>query len=100
MTTNSKRVHIKQQRIQAGVNKSDAYRFFNLLTGPEMLSKVEELLPVTHRERRFLPTETLSMFLAQALNEDRSCQKAVNDAVVKRGGAGQSHINQRIIRQI
>jgi len=84
MTTSSKLVHTKQQRIQAGVNKSDAYCFFNLLTGPEMLSKVEEMLPETHRERQFPPTETLSMFLAQAMNEDRSCQKAVNDTAVKR----------------
>jgi hypothetical protein len=46
------------------------------LTSPELLSTVEELLP-EHRERLYPPTETLSMFLAQALNEDRSCQKAV-----------------------
>jgi len=41
------------------------------------------LLPA-HRERLFPPTETLSMFVAQALSEDGSCQKAVNDAMVKR----------------
>jgi len=54
-----------------------------LLTSPELLSTVEELLP-EHRERLYPPTETLSMFLAQALNEDRSCQKAVNDAAIQR----------------
>ena len=32
----------------------------------------------------FPPTETLSMFLSQALSADRSCQRAVNDAAVKR----------------
>jgi len=84
MTSNSKLVRTKQQRIQAEVNKSDSYRFFNLLTGSEMLSKVEELLPESHRERQFPPTETLSMFLAQAMSEDRSCQKVVNDAAIKR----------------
>jgi len=84
MATNNKLVRYKQQRIQSMVNTSDSYRFFNLLTGPEMLSKVEDLLPAAHRERQFPPTETLSMFLAQAMSEDRSCQKAVNDAVVKR----------------
>jgi hypothetical protein len=41
------------------------------------------LLPAP-RERLFPPTETLSMFLAQVLNDDRSCQAAVNDAAVKR----------------
>jgi len=84
MPTNSKLVRHKQQQIQALAKNNDAYGFFNLLTGPEMLSKVEELLPEAHRERQFPPTETLSMFLAQAMNEDRSCQKAVNDTAVKR----------------
>jgi hypothetical protein len=47
------------------------------------LDRVEALLP-DHRERLFPPTETLSMFVAQALSEDGSCQQAVNDAMVKR----------------
>ena len=50
-------------------------------------SKVESLLP-DHRERLFPPTETLSMFMAQALSADRSCQKAVNEAAVKRLAGG------------
>jgi len=90
MTTNSKLVRYKQQRIQAMAKNNDSYSFFNLLTGPEMLSKVEELLPDAHRERQFPPTETLSMFLAQAMSEDRSCQKAVNDAAIKRVVGGLS----------
>ena len=48
-----------------------------------MLETVESLLP-GHRERLFPPTETLSMFLAQALSADRSCQNAVNEAALKR----------------
>ena len=84
MTTNSKLARSKQRRIQTLAKSYDSYDFFNLLTGPEMLSTVEDLLPEGHRERQFPPTETLSMFLAQAMSEDRSCQKAVNDAAVKR----------------
>jgi len=84
MISNSKLVSCKQHQIESTANKCDAYRFFNLLTGPEMLSQVEALLPETHRERQFPPTETLSMFLAQAMNADRSCQQIVNDAAVKR----------------
>jgi hypothetical protein len=56
---------------------------FNLLTGPQLLDQVEALLP-EHRERLFPPTETLSMFLAQVLSADGSCQQVVNDAMVKR----------------
>ena len=90
MSSNSKLVHCKQQRIQSVATNCDSYSFFNLLTEPEMLSMVEELLPEEHRERQFPPTETLSMFLAQAMSEDRSCQKAVNDAAIKRVVGGLS----------
>ena len=90
MSSNNKLVHCKQQRIQTLVKNNDSYRFFNLLTGPEMLSKVEQLLPESHRERQFPPTETLSMFLAQAMSADRSCQKAVNEAAIKRVAGGLS----------
>lgn len=74
-----------QQRRAVGqrAEHSDAYMFFNLLTGPELLEEVEALLP-QHRERLYPPTETLSMFLAQALSADRSCQKAVDEAATKR----------------
>jgi hypothetical protein len=77
----------QQRRLRRHAANSDSYTFFNLLTGPELLEQVESLLPA-HRERQFPPTETLSMFLAQALSADRSCQRAVNDAAVKRLCAG------------
>lgn len=77
----------QQRGVRARVGDSDAYAFFNLLTGPELFDKVESLLP-PHRERLFPPTETLSMFLAQALSADRSCQQAVDEAAVRRLAAG------------
>ncbi len=83
MLINNKLARCKQQRIQDYAHNSDVYSFFNLLTRPELLTTVEALLP-EHRERMFPPTETLSMFLAQALSQDRSCQKVVDDAAVKR----------------
>ena len=73
----------QQHRVRKQVRDNDAYSFFNLLTGPDLLNDVEALLP-EHRERLFPPTETLSMFVAQALSADRSCQKAVNDTAIKR----------------
>ena len=78
--TRSRKVH-QQRCVHHRVVNSDSYDFFNILTGPELLDQVEILLP-DHRERLFPPTETLSMFLAQALSTDRSCQRAVNDAAV------------------
>jgi len=77
----------QQRRIRCEVRNSDAYSFFNLLTGPALFDQVESVLP-PHRERRFPPTETLSMFLAQALSADRSCQKAVDEAAIRRLAAG------------
>jgi Transposase DDE domain len=79
----------QRQRVSKQASNTDAYAFFNLLTGPRLLEQVESLLP-SHRERLFPPTETLSMFLAQALSADRSCQNAVDEAAVKRlaGGLG------------
>jgi len=58
-----------------------------LLTSPKLLNTVEDLL-LDHRERLYPPTETLSMFLAQALSEDSSCQKAVNATAIQRAVAG------------
>ena len=77
----------QQLRVHQQAAHSDACAFFNLLTGAELLDEVESLLP-RHRERLFPPTETLSMFLAQALNADRSCQKVVNDTAVYRLAGG------------
>lgn len=77
----------QQTRIKSHAKNSDSYAFFNQLTAPEFLNTVESLLP-EHRERLFPPTETLSMFLAQAMSADRSCQQAVNEAAVKRLAGG------------
>ena len=72
-----------QHRIQHYAATNDAFDFFNRLTSPDLLDTLEAALP-NHRERLFPPTETLSMFLAQALKPDRSCQGIVDDAAVKR----------------
>lgn len=73
----------RQRRVQHHAASSDAFHFFNQLTSPDLIDTLESSLP-EHRERLFPPTETLSMFLAQALSADRSCQNIVNDAAVKR----------------
>lgn len=77
----------QQQRVRRYAADSDSYAFFNVLTGAELLGQVESLLP-EHRERLFPPTETLSMFLAQAMSADRSCQQVVDAAAIKRLAGG------------
>lgn len=73
----------KSKRVQHYAHNSDVFGFFNLLTRPELLDSVEAQLP-SHRERLFPPTETLSMFLAQVMSADRSCQHIVNQAATQR----------------
>jgi hypothetical protein len=71
-----------RQRVAIRANAADVCDFYNLLTGPRLIDRVEALLP-KHRDRIFPPTVTLSMFIAQALSPDGSCRQAVNDAAVK-----------------
>lgn len=83
--------HSQQHRkyIGRGLRRAEAVDFFNILTGPELLETTEAHLP-EHRERLYPPTVTLSMFMMQALNEDGSCQKAVNGWAARRAAEGLS----------
>lgn len=73
----------QQRFIQSQRNESDCLSAFNLLTSDILFDELEKSLP-KHRERLFPPTETLAMFVAQALSADRSCQHVVNQAAVQR----------------
>jgi hypothetical protein len=76
------RIHRQAQRV-------GAVDFFNMLTGPELLEVTEAHLP-NHRERLYPPTVTLSMFIKQGLETDRSCQRAVNAWAAQRAVEGLS----------
>lgn len=80
-------VQTQQHRIQHYAATSGAFDFFNMLTSHELMRTMEASLP-EHRERLFPPTETLSMFIAQVMKPDRSCQSIVNDSAVKRSVYG------------
>lgn len=64
-----------------------AQAFFKPLTESPLAHRVESTMP-KHRQRLFSPDETLSMFLAQAMSADCSCQNAVNDLSIKRACEG------------
>jgi hypothetical protein len=49
----------QRREIVRHVQSIHAYDFFNLLAGPELLDRVDQLLP-PHRERLYTPTDTLS----------------------------------------
>jgi hypothetical protein len=76
-------------RIDQQVRRTGAVDFFNVLTGPELLEITDAHLP-EHRERLYPPTVSLSMFLRQALEADRSCQRAVDGWAAQRAAEGLS----------
>jgi len=79
----------RQQRrhVQRRAGRLQAVDFFNALTSPELLEVTEAHLP-DHRERLYPPTQTLSMFLKQVLEQDGSCQQAVNTWAMQRAAEG------------
>ena len=77
----------QQARVDRQLRQADAVDFFNVLTGPELLEMTDTYLP-EHRERLYPPTVALSMFIKQALEEDRSCQRAVNGWAAQRVAEG------------
>lgn len=83
MHANRNRSQHQQKIVKTQASEQDSISFFNLLTSPELFDALENSLP-DHRERLFPPTETLSMFLAQAMHADRSCQRIVNEVALTR----------------
>lgn len=78
-----------RKHIRRRAERLEAVDFFNALTSAELLEQTEAYLP-EHRERLYPPTVTLSMFMKQVLNEDGSCQKAVNGWAAQRAAEGLS----------
>lgn len=81
---------LQHTRIHAHRSSCDSDSVFNLLTSDVLLDTVETLSPTVYRERLYSPTTTLSIFLAQAMSADRSCQRVVNQAAIRRLGSGLS----------
>ena len=79
----------RRESIRQGVRHQRAVDFFNVLTGPLLLELTELHLPA-HRERLYPPTVVLSMFIKQALEDDGSCQRAVNGWAAQRAAEGLS----------
>jgi hypothetical protein len=78
---------------QSGVGRHarqlHAHDFFNLLTGDDLLARVEQHMP-PHRERLYPPTDTLALFMAQSLNQDGACRQVVNHHAASRVASGLS----------
>ena len=83
------RIAQHQEHISRGIREHSTVDFFNVLTGPLLLDLTEAHLPA-HRERLYPPTVALSMFIRQSLDEDGSCQRAVNGWAAQRAVEGLS----------
>ena len=76
-------IHLSQQtNIKNNAKNIMATDFLELLSNEELRSIIENNIP-KYRAQIYTPMQTLSLFLAQALNEDRSCSKAVNDLIIQ-----------------
>ncbi|AGH44475.1 hypothetical protein [Paraglaciecola psychrophila] len=77
-------IHLSQlKKIHHLANNTHAVDFLASLSHDELTLTIENNLPNNYRERIYTPTKTLFMLLAQTLNEDRSCSKAVNDILIQ-----------------
>jgi hypothetical protein len=72
----------KKNKFPVHAQTINSSNFLDLLTHDELVSTIENNIP-TYRNTIYTPTKTLSMFLSQSLNEDRSCSKAVNDMIIQ-----------------
>ncbi len=75
-------VSAQQARVQRYITTNDACGFSNLL-GLHSSVLLTSSTQTNDRIRIFPATETLSMFMSQALKVDRSCQGIVNDVAIK-----------------
>lgn len=53
----------------------------HFITQTQFTKNIQSELP-KYRHRLYTPIETLSMFVSQALNQDNSCQKVVNEGAL------------------
>ena len=83
MLNRHKKAKTDPRSIANHIEKTGASAFYNLLNGPDLSGVMEGFEP-EHRERIYTPSIALSMFLSQVLSKDSSCQKVVDDLVIKR----------------
>jgi hypothetical protein len=73
----------QRQRVLAHIADTDVGGFFDPLSAPQLLDRVEALQP-PFRKRVYSPTETPAIFMTQTLSEDGSYRAVVNAAAVRR----------------
>ena len=72
----------RKNKFRHYAKNTDAAHFLDVLSNKELAQTIQNNTP-EHRDRVYPPLKTLSMFLAQALSEDRSCSKAVIDMIIQ-----------------
>ncbi len=93
MQINNKKQIKKQEKFKKCVADCGSDSFVRLLTETDLTSIIEDSLPPNSKKRLYCPTQTLSMFLTQAISEDRSCQRAVDDFAIKKIAEGEPPVS-------
>lgn len=83
----------QQNRIAKAAADLDPLAIFNLLSSRELCEVMEQHLPAHRRERHFPPQVTLAMFIGQALSEEGSLQRAVDQWAVRGARAGAANLS-------
>lgn len=83
MSNHHKKTNRKEQKFADMMEKTDTSASFNLFNGQE-LSPILEALLSAYRSRIYTVSLALSMFLYQVFTSGSSCQKVVDDLVIKR----------------
>ena len=78
---NQSTLNLQQKIIAKRVKNTHWDHWADMMSKQDLIPIVEEYSKKS-RHRIYTPKQTLSMFLAQATGEDRSCQKAVNDTAL------------------
>ncbi|PCI45255.1 MAG: IS4 family transposase [Moraxellaceae bacterium] len=73
----------QQSQIASIKRNLSAEQLLRTLSSSKISAVITRLMPA-HRNRSYSPTQTLAMFIQQALNADKSCKNVVNQYCVQR----------------
>lgn len=81
MNHNQSALNLQQKIISKSIKNSHSDHWSEMMDKQNLIPIIEEYSKKC-RYRIYTPKQTLSMFLTQAISEDRSCQKAVNSTAL------------------
>ena len=81
MNDNQSALKLQQKILSQRIKSSQPDQWNDLMNKHDLTSTIKEYYP-NSRNRIYTPQKTLSMFLTQAISDDRSCQRVVNQTAL------------------